>query len=161
MGEHPYAGETKIAVNAQYGKILKGRLFLGNVVLDPGNENESQNDWLIYSELDAYDVRPVSNAIPFPDREGGQITGLAELFGRLIIFKAQAIYVLDIVDPTAPTSWVRKESKINIGNIAPEGIVEVHDSVFFVHHDGIYQIDSNTVASANATPSILEKLLYR
>jgi hypothetical protein len=158
LGEHPYDQETKIKINAQYAKILKGRLFLGNIVLDPGNENEVQNDWVAYSELNAYDVRPVSNVIPFPDREGGQITGLSELFGRLIVFKAQAIFVLDVVNPSSPTSWVRKESKINIGNIAPEGIVEVHDSVYFVHHDGIYRLESNTVASSDATPSVMEKI---
>ena len=158
LGEHPYAQETKIKINAQYAKILKGRLFLGNIVLDPGNENEVQNDWVAYSELNAYDVRPVSNVIPFPDREGGQITGLSELFGRLIVFKAQAIFVLDVVNPSSPTSWVRKESKINIGNIAPEGIVEVHDSVYFVHHDGIYRLDANTVASSDTTPSVMEKI---
>lgn len=158
LGEHPYGQEDKIKVNAQYAKILKGRLFLGNIVLDPGNENEAQNDWVAYSELNAYDVRPVSNVIPFPDREGGQITGLSELFGRLIVFKAQAIFVLDVVDPSDPTTWSRKETKINIGNIAPEGIVEVHDSVYFVHHDGIYKLDANTVASSDATPSIMEKI---
>ena len=158
LGEHPYGQETKIKINAQFGKILKGRLFLGNLVLDPGNKNEEQNDWGAYSELNAYDVRPVSNVIPFPDREGGQITGLSEIFGRLIVFKAQAIFVLDIIDPATPTTWRRKESKINIGNIAPEGIVEIHDSVFFVHHDGIYKIDANTIASADATPSIMEKI---
>ena len=158
LGEHPYGQEDKIKVNAQYAKILKGRLFLGNIVLDPGNENETQNDWVAYSDLNAYDVRPVSNVIPFPDREGGQITGLSELFGRLIVFKAQAIFVLDVVDPSDPTTWSRKETKINIGNIAPEGIVEVHDSVYFVHHDGIYRLDANTVASSDATPSIMEKI---
>ena len=158
LGEHPYGQEDKIKINAQYAKILKGRLFLGNIVLDPGNSNEIQNDWVAYSALDAYDVRPVSNVIPFPDREGGQITGLSELFGRLIVFKSQAIFVLDVSDPSDPTTWSRKETKINIGNIAPEGIVEVHDSVYFVHHDGIYKLDSNTVASADATPSIMEKV---
>ena len=153
LGEHPYGQEKKIKINAQFGKILKG-----NIVLDPGNKNEEQNDWLAYSELNAYDVRPVSNVIPFPDREGGQITGLSEIFGRLVVFKAQAIFVLDIIDPATPTTWRRKESKINIGNIASEGIVEIHDSVFFVHHDGIYKLDANTVASADATPSIMEKI---
>ena len=158
LGEHPYSAESKIKVNAQYVKLCKGRLFLGNIVLDPGNENEAQNDWIAYSELNAYDVRPVSNVLPFPDREGGQITGLAELFGRLVIFKPQAFYVLDVVNPSDPTTWTRKESKINIGNIAPEGIVEVHDSVYFVHHDGIYRLDANTVASSTLTPSVMEKI---
>lgn len=158
LGEHWGESVYSIRTNAQYAKLLKGRMFYANVVLDVGDKDEAQNDWIGYSELDAFDVRPVSNVIPFQDREGGQITGLAELFGRLIIFKPQAIFVLDVSNPSDPTSWTRKESKHNIGNIAPEGVVEVHDSVYFVHHDGIYRLDSNTLASSEATPSIIEKI---
>ena len=158
LGEHWGEAVESIRVNAKYGKIVKSRLFLGNVVLDIGDENEERSDWVVYSEVNQFDVRPVSNAIQFPDREGGQITGLSELFGRLIVFKAQAIFVLDLANPMTPSTWTRKETKINIGNIAPEGIVEVHDSVYFVHHDGIYKLDANTVASSDATPSLMEKI---
>jgi hypothetical protein len=158
LGEHWGESVYSIRTNPQYAKLLKGRMFYANLVLDIGDKDEAQNDWVGYSELDAFDVRPVSNVIPFQDREGGQITGLAELFGRLIIFKPQAIFVLDVSNPSDPTSWTRKESKHNIGNIAPEGVVEVHDSVYFVHHDGIYKLDSNTLASSEATPSIIEKI---
>ena len=158
LGEHWGESVFSTKTHAQYAKILKGRLFYANLMLDVGDKNEAQNDWVGYSELSAFDVRPVSNVLPFPDREGGQITGLSDLFGRLIIFKPQAIFVLDVVDPANPTTWVRKESKYNIGNIAPEGIVEVHDSVYFVHHDGIYRLDANTVASSTLTPSVMEKI---
>tara|TARA_R100000234_G_scaffold24382_1_gene14054 strand:+ start:8432 stop:12811 length:4380 start_codon:yes stop_codon:yes gene_type:complete len=158
LGEHWGEAVESIRVNAKYGKIVKSRLFLGNVVLDIGDENEERSDWVVYSEVNQFDVRPVSNAIQFPDREGGQITGLSELFGRLIVFKAQAIFVLDLANPMTPSTWTRKETKINIGNIAPEGIVEVHDSVYFVHHDGIYKLDANTTASSDATPSLMEKI---
>ena len=158
LEEHQFESEDNITINAQYGKILKGRLFLGNIVLDPGDENEDHSDWLAYSELNQFDVRPVSNIIPFEDREGGPITGLSEMFGRLVVFKPQAIFVLDITDPSSPTSWIRKESKINIGNIASEGLVEVHDTIFIIHNDGIYSVTANMIASATATPSQLEKI---
>jgi len=158
LEEHQFESENNITINAQYGKILKGRLFLGNIVLDPGDENEDHSDWLAYSELNQFDVRPVSNIIPFEDREGGPITGLSEMFGRLVVFKPQAIFVLDITDPSSPTSWIRKESKINIGNIASEGLVEVHDTIFIIHNDGIYSVTANMIASATATPSQLDKI---
>ena len=158
LQEHPFESEDNITINGQYGKILKGRLFLGNIVLDPGDEAEDHSDWVSYSELDQFDVRPVSNIIPFEDREGGGITGLSEMFGRLVVFKPQAIFVLDIVNPADPTSWTRKESKINVGNVATEGLIEVHDSLFIVHNDGIYRVTANMIASATATPSQLEKI---
>ena len=158
LQEHPFESEDNITINGQYGKILKGRLFLGNIVLDPGDEAEDHSDWVSYSELDQFDIRPVSNIIPFEDLEGGGITGLSEMFGRLVVFKPQAIFVLDIVNPADPTSWTRKESKINVGNVATEGLIEVHDSIFIVHNDGIYRVTANMIASATATPSQLEKI---
>ena len=158
LNEHSFESENNTTINGQYGKVLKGRLFLGNIVLDPGNEQEDHSDWVAYSELDQFDIRPVSNIIPFEDREGGPITGLSEIFGRLVIFKPQAIFVLDVPDSSNPTGWIRKESKVNIGNVAKEGLVEVHDSIFIVHNDGIYSVTANMIASATATPSKLEKI---
>jgi hypothetical protein len=133
-------------------------MFLFNLRLDIGDENEEHRDWLSYSELEQFDVRSVSNVIGFPDKEGGEGTGMAELFGRLLLFKPQAIFTLDVVDPTDPATWRRRESKHNIGNIAPQGVVEAIDSVYFVFRDGIYRLDPNFAAAADATPSKLNRI---
>ncbi len=157
-------GETDIQtvysnrVNGQYAVKLKGRLFLGNLVLNPDDKQEEHHDWIAYSELHQYDNRPVSNVIALDDREGGEVTGLAVLFGRLVIFKPQAFFIMNVPNPANPESWSVVESKHNIGNIAPEGVVEIHDHIYFVFHDGIYSITSNMVASSTATPSVMEKI---
>lgn len=158
LGEHWGEAVVSTRVNGRYAKMIKSRLFLGNIFLDIGDENEERNDWIAYSEVNQFDTRPVSNVIQLDDREGGAITGLAEIFGRLVIFKPQAIFILNISDPVNPSSWSIVESKHNIGNIAPEGVVEVHDSIYFVYHDGIYRIASNMVASSTATPSVMDKV---
>jgi hypothetical protein len=158
LGEHWGESVVSTRVNGRYAKMIKSRLFLGNIFLDIGDENEERNDWIAYSEVNQFDTRPVSNVIQLDDREGGAITGLAEIFGRLVIFKPQAIFILNISDPVNPSSWSIVESKHNIGNIAPEGVVEVHDSIYFVYHDGIYRIASNMVASSTATPSVMDKV---
>jgi|TARA_R100000482_G_scaffold53125_1_gene19019 hypothetical protein len=157
-------GETDIQtvysnrVNAQYAVKLKGRLFLGNLVLNPDDKQEEHHDWIAYSELHQYDNRPVSNVIALDDREGGEVTGLAVLFGRLVIFKPQAIFIMNVPNPANPESWSVVESKHSIGNIASEGVVEIHDHVYFVFHDGIYAVTPNMVASSTATPSVMEKI---
>ena len=157
-------GETDVQtvysnrINAQYAVKLKGRMFLGDLYLNPEDKQEQRADWIAYSELNQYDVRPVSNVITLDDREGGAVSGLAVLFGRLIIFKPQAIFIMNVPDPADPNSWTVSESKFSIGNIAPEGVVEVHDSVYFVFHDGIYAVTSNMVADSTATPSIMDKI---
>ena len=158
LGEHWGEAVVSTRVNGRYAKMVKSRLFLGNIYLDIGDANEERNDWVAYSEINQFDTRPVSNVLQFDDREGGAITGLAEMFGRLVVFKPQAIFILNISDPVNPTSWSIVESKHNIGNVAPEGVVEVHDSIYFVYYDGIYKITSNMVASSTATPSVMNKV---
>jgi len=158
LGEHWGEAVVSTRVNGRYAKMVKSRLFLGNIFLDIGDENEERNDWVAYSEINQFDTRPVSNVIQFDDREGGAITGLAEIFGRLVVFKPQAIFILNLSDPVNPSSWSIVESKHNIGNVAFEGMVEVHDSIYFVYHDGIYRITSNMSASSTATPTVMDKV---
>ena len=158
LGETPNQTIYSNRVNGQYAKQLKGRLFLGSVYLNPEDKSEERKDWIAYSELNQFDTIPVSNVIAFDDREGGDITGLGVLFSRLVIFKPQAIFVLNVTDPTTPSSWSVAESKHNIGNVATQGVVEVHDSIYFVYHDGIYRLSSNTIASSTATPSVMDKV---
>ena len=158
LGETPVQTIYSNRVNGQFARQLKGRLFLGNVVLNPEDKAEEHRDWIAYSKLNELDTIPVSNVIAFDDREGGDITGLAVLFGRLVIFKPQAIFILNVSDPAYPNGWAVVESKHNIGNVAPQGVVEVHDSIYFVYHDGIYRVTSNMVASSTATPSVMDKV---
>ena len=158
LGETPNQTIYSNRVNGQYAKQLKGRLFLGSIYLNPEGKSEERKDWIAYSELNQFDTIPVSNVIALDDREGGDITGLGVLFSRLVIFKPQAIFVLNVTDPTTPSSWSVAESKHNIGNVATQGVVEVHDSIYFVYHDGIYRLSSNTIASSTATPSVMDKV---
>jgi hypothetical protein len=65
---------------------------------------------------------------------------------------------MNVPNPADPNTWNVSESKFSIGNIAPEGVVEVHDSVYFVFHDGIYAVTSNMVANSNTTPTIMDKI---
>ena len=158
LGESDVQTVYSNRINAQHAVKLKGRMFLGDLYLNPEDKQEERPDWIAYSELNQYDVRPVSNVVTLDDREGGAVTGLAVLFGRLIIFKPQAIFIMNVTDPADPNSWSVTESKFSIGNIAPEGVVEVHDSVYFVFHDGIYAVTSNMVANSNATPTVMDKI---
>jgi len=158
LGESSIQSVYSNRINAQHSVKLKGRLFMGDLFLNPEDKQEERPDWIAYSELNQYDVRPVSNVITLDDREGGAVTGLAILFGRLVIFKPQAIFIMNVPDPADPNSWTITESKHSIGNIAPEGVVEIHDSVYYVFHDGIYALTSNMVADSTATPSIMDKI---
>lgn len=153
LGPHPLAGEVSIDVNGRFAKVMNGRLWQLDVMLDPGRVNEHHGGWLSYSELDQYDVNPVSNVIRFPDREGGDGTGLAEIFGKLVIMKKNGLFLLNCPAHLDPTDWIITESIHNIGNIAPHGSVGAFGKVYVVYHDGIYALSPNNIAETDSTPT--------
>jgi len=148
---------VSIKVNSDYAKVIGGRMFLGNCVLDPGGENEEQGSSICYSELDQYDVVPVSNRIPINDRESSGVTGIEELFGNVVVALGQSLQIINIkADPNTPANWIKTESPHNIGNIAKQGMISVLGKVYVCYHDGIYALSANNLADTDSTPT--EKL---
>ncbi len=153
-GEHPLIGEVSIKVNGKFAEMISGRLWQANIVLDPGNKGEIHDDWASYSELYQPDVNPVSNARRIPDREGGEITGLAQVFGNPVFLKKQAIVRLDVtIASGTPTTWKTIESPHNIGNIAPNGYITVLGNLYVVYYDGIYRIKPSNYSITDSTPT--------
>ena len=155
--EHPLytEGEEKsVKVNGKFAIIISERLWQGNIVLDPGGENEVHEDWVGYSELGQFDVNPVSNVMYCEDREGGPVMGIAEIFGCPVVLKKQAIIFINIrADLNDPSKWTVKESVHNIGSLAEEGYVEAYGSLFVCWTDGIYRLRPNNLADSDATPT--------
>ncbi len=151
---HPLDGEVSVTINGKFARVISERLWQGNIVMDPGNTAEAHVDWASYSELGQYDVNPVSNVIRLTDREGGEITGIAEIFGMPVILKKQAIIAIDSKsNPSTPASWTIGESAHNIGNLAPKGYIEVAGSLYVCYIDGIYRISPNNLADTDSTPT--------
>lgn len=156
--EHFLAGEKSIKVNGEFARIISGRLWQENPVLDPGGKNEHRDDLVSYSELNQFDVNPVGNVIQIYDRKGGSGTGIAEIFGNPVFMKKQAIIsILNTKEyPEEPIRWAPIESTHNIGNIAKQGAIEVLDSLYTCSYDGIYRFSPNNLAESDMTPT--EKL---
>lgn len=160
---HPLEAEVSIKVNGKFARILNDRLYQYNVVLDPGGKNESLPNGLTYSEINAsnigsqFDVNPVGNLIPLPDREGGEGTGLAVQFGGLIAFKKRAIFRL-IPDATTGDATDIRESKYNEGNIAPNGYVEAGNDVYYCAYSSINRLNPNVGAETELTPLAKDRI---
>jgi len=154
---HPLEGEVSINVNGKYAKMIAGRLFQAKIVLDPADKAEEHEDWGSYSELEQPDVNPVSNALRFQEREGGELTGLEELFGMAVFLKKQGIITVNCKSsPASPELWAITESIHDIGNVAPLGAVRAGDSLYPCANDGIYKLTPNNLSDSDATPT--EKL---
>ncbi len=153
---HPLEGEVSIDVNGKYAVMIQDRLFQGNIYLAPASpDSELHEDWISYSELGQYDVNPVSNVIRISDYYGGAITGVATLMGNPVIMKQHSISMLDIrSDPATPSNWQMIQAINNIGNVAPQGYINVMGTLYVCDMSGIYAIRPNNLAAYESTPVI-------
>ncbi len=142
---HPLAGVSSTEVNYKYSVITDGRQFVAGVRLDPralSGASEDHDNWVIFSELNQYDILPISNYIQLRDLQGGAITGLSSLMGDLVVFMERGIYRLS-VPSVDPTSWSLSESEENIGCIVDTSITSWESGVFFAGKDHLYFLDAN------------------
>ena len=151
--EHPLSGEVSIKVTGKFARVIGGRLWTLDPVLDLGDKNEVRPGWANYSQLYQYDVRPVSNVERFDDRDDGKSTGLDELDGHVAIAKKRAIHLIATkYYPAEPARWTRTHNINGIGNRAPRGMIAVEGSLYVCHSDGIYRLQPNNIADSDATP---------
>ncbi|HIK67922.1 MAG TPA: hypothetical protein EYF95_08120 [Flavobacteriales bacterium] len=139
---HPLS-TTKNKVNYKYGAYVNGRLFAGDVNLDPDDEAEKHNDFIIFSEFNQPDILPVSNYIQIKDSQGGAVMGLRRLGDNLIVFMERGIYQL-YAPAGNPAGYSLRESDINIGCVAPNSIVEAGGVIFFASKDNIYVLKAGS-----------------
>ena len=155
--EHPLAGEVSVDVHGAYAEMVGGRLFQGKIILDPSDKAEERPSWGSYSELNQPDVNPVSNILPFLDSDGGEITGVMNLWDNPVFLREKSIRSINIkTHPTNPKLWDKVDSAHDIGNLAPQGAVRAGDVLYVCAHDGIYGLRPNNLAPSDGTPT--EKL---
>lgn len=149
-----------IKINGEFAIEFLGRLWQwGNIVLDPsGDDEETHNDWLAYSELNQYDVNPVGNVKKIASSYGGEGTGIALSYGSLILFKKSIIFKVSIDDINDIDTWRIKDLPFGRGNVAKKGVVQAGNTVYFCAWDGIYTLDPNIEAAADATPLIYNRI---
>jgi hypothetical protein len=139
---HHLDGVKSAKVNYKYGAELNGRLFVGNVITDPDDTAEVYNNWVMYSEMNQPDVIPLDNFISIDDPQGGEITGVINFNGDLVVFSERGIFRLD-VPSLDPSGWSLSETSPNIGCIAPESIVQHNGIAYFMSKKNIYALMPN------------------
>ncbi len=151
--EHPLAGEVSIRVTGKFARVIGGRLWTLDPVLDLGNKNEVRPGWLNYSELYQYDVRPVSNIERLDDRDDGESTGIDELDGAVVVAKKRGLRLIQTkLYPAEPQRWTRTHNTNGLGNRAPRGMIAVDGMLYVCHSDGIYRVAPNNIADSDQTP---------
>ena len=141
---HPFSGVNSLDTRFKYSTALNGRQFVANVTIYDGMSatGEEHNDMVIFSELNAPDVLPISNFIQIKDLQGGQIYGIEGLFADIVVFSERGIFRLNVPSDD-PTAWSLVESEPNIGCTHPDSIAKWEGGVFFRGTDNLYYITSN------------------
>lgn len=77
--------------------------------------------------------------------DGDQITGLAMLYGNLIVLKERSIHRLAVQGAAVPVSRVDEISN-NVGCIAPNTAITVNNTLYFLSWAGFYKYDNNQLS---------------
>lgn len=134
-----------------------GRLFVGNVMLDPKDSAETFTDMICFSEAGMPGVIPIVNFIQIKDPQGGQITGLQTIGDSLVVLMENGVYRLR-VPSIDPKTFQILESHEQIGCIAEKSVVKVEDVIYFCGRGNIYRVDGSFMVS-EIGDSILDKWL--
>ena len=77
--------------------------------------------------------------------DGDQITGMAQLYGNIIILKERSIHRLAVQGSSVPVSRVDEISN-NVGCIAPNTVITVDNTLYFLSWSGFYRYDNNVLS---------------
>mgnify|MGYP003108633301 CR=1 FL=1 len=141
---HPLT-TTKNKVNYKHGAFVNGRFFAGNVNLDPDDDAEKHDDFIIFSQINQPDILPVTNFIQIKDTQGGEIMGMRRLNDNLVVLMERGVYQL-FAPAGNPVNYSLREADANVGCIASNSIVEAGQYIFFAGADNIYMIGAGQSA---------------
>ena len=137
---------SPINIKYEYCQNISGRMFVANCRYTGSNLDETEEDknMVFYSLLNQPNVIPITNFIKCQDSQGGEITGLAELMGNLVVFMQRSIWRLSL--PSTNTSqWSLLESSPELGCTAPRSIISTDKGVFFANKEGVYILSQNFI----------------
>lgn len=108
--------------------VWQNFLFWGGTATNPAR--------LYFSALGDPTTYPQANFIDVPDPfNGDQITGLAILYGNLLIFKRYSFYILQ---GAPPGNLILSKLNSSVGCVEPASVVQIDNLVYFVSDKGLY-----------------------
>ena len=136
--------ETPINVKYQFSQYIEGRMFVANCryTNEQYDDVEQDSNLVLFSELNQPNVIPVTNYIKCQDNQGGNITGLGELMGNLVVFLEDSIWRINIPS-TDPQAWSLIESSKELGCTSASSIMGYEDGLFFANKEGIWGLSQN------------------
>lgn len=128
-------------ITPQFVKVHKNRIYCAN-------KNSST---LYFSDAANPSSFPVNNFILINTNDGQNITGIAEVLDNLIIFKDDSVWILSGeplgVGNTTTIGNLQLRKATGVGGCSAFRTIQlVGQTLFFMHHTGIYALQNTTVS---------------
>jgi hypothetical protein len=129
------------------GVFLDGYIELGKPFKSVGGEYNYESD-IRWSEPYRPNHIRLENVASFRLGDGKQITGLAVLYGNLVVFKENSIGRYAVQASTVPISRVDEVSN-EIGCIAPNTLIQIANTLYFLSWKGLMKYDNNQLSKVD------------
>ena len=151
LSKHP-TGKTPINVKYEFSQYIEGRLFVADCryTNEQYDEVEQDKNLILFSELNQPNIIPVTNYIKVQDNQGGDIIGLGELMGNLVVFMENSIWRLNVPN-LDPNQWSLVEATSDLGCTSSTSIYSYEDGIFFANKEGLW------IMSKTFTPQELSR----
>lgn len=126
--------DTLDAPICKYGRVFQDKLFLANES-SATTVNPSRLYWS--SDVDTGSISFVSGTsyIDFNPEDGQSITGLDENSGRLLVFKDDSMFRLNVSGLSKSTE---PDPIIDVGTTSQESVQTIHGITYFFNRYGVY-----------------------
>lgn len=105
---------------------------------------EDYESGVMFSEAYRPDFIKAESLLEYRSGDGDQITGLASLYGNLIVAKENSLHRITVQMEDATVSRV-DELTPDVGCIAPETFMTVDNDLYFVSNQGIMTYNNNAI----------------
>jgi len=129
--------------------IANRRCFVANVsMLDPEGNGTSDlmrmRDRIMYTPPGKFDTFPRSFFIDVIRGDADEYTALAYYADRLLAFKKQTLYIVNIASPS-PSNWFLENTEISKGVNYPGAVWTDTRGVFWANHIGIFYYNGSQI----------------
>ena len=129
-----------INLKARYKTITMAgkRAFIGNVLIETGNDKLHIPDGMIVSPIDKLDVFPYpSNLLELDISDGGNITALASMGDKVLQFKDNMLYIINITSNIEATFFIEERHKFK-GAADKNHVCETSEGIFWFNTISAY-----------------------
>tara|TARA_R110002126_G_scaffold291380_1_gene451859 strand:- start:6765 stop:8999 length:2235 start_codon:yes stop_codon:yes gene_type:complete len=126
--------------------IANRRVFIANISIFENSDSKIYADRIMYSEIGKYDTFPSFNFIDIVKGDAEAYTCLMEFSDRLLAFKNNTLFIINISNPS-PTSWFLEKTFKHKGVKNSEAAFRTEDGIVWVNEAGCWVYNGENIVN--------------